>query len=249
MTANKADVEERQSLPLLHVRDITVRYGVITAINGVSLQVLPGSTVSVLGPNGAGKTTLLKTISGILTPASGEIEKSGKALEYGYPERVLGQGIALVPEGRSIFARLTVEENLRIGGSLKSRSEISESLDRELERFPILKERRTQIAGTLSGGEQQQLAIARALMSGPEILLCDEPSLGLAPKIVAQTFELLSELQSQGITTVLVEQNAHLALGISDYAYILSSGETVLEGPSQDLLSRDLTELFLGTGG
>jgi len=241
------NVEERRRTSLLHIQDLSVRYGVVTAVSGVDLSVQKGQIVSILGPNGAGKSTLLKSIAGVLSPSTGQIWNGDVEIPYGSPEKTLRLGIALVPEGRNIFGPLTVEENLKLGGSTAPRSELSDRLDEAFDRFPILAERRHQAAGTLSGGEQQQLAIARALMSRPDIMLCDEPSLGLAPMIVEQIFGLITSLRSEGITTLLVEQNVHLALGISDYAYILASGRVVLEGQSEKLQSQDLSHLYLGS--
>lgn len=230
----------------LRVTDLTVRYGVVTALSGVTLEVRPGQIISVLGPNGAGKSTLLGTIAGLHRPATGSIDLRGTPLPLGSPERVVRLGVSLVPEGRSIFGALTVEENLLLGGSRLSRAQVAEGIDRAYSRFPVLAERRIQSAGTMSGGEQQQLAIARALMSRPGVILYDEPSLGLAPRITRQIFDLIVELRDEGMTTILVEQNVHAALQIADYAYVLVSGRLVRQGSAADLFAEDLAHLYLG---
>jgi len=240
------DAQVRSSKPDLRVIDLTVRYGAITALREVSLSVREGQIVCVLGPNGAGKSTLLETIAGLHKPDAGSINWDGTPVPAGSPERVVRKGICLVPEGRSIFGPLTVEENLRLGASALSRSDVDEGLEHAYTRFPILQQRKAQAAGTLSGGEQQQLVIARALMGHPKLVMYDEPSLGLAPKIARQIFELIKELREDGVTTVLVEQNVHAALEIADYAYVLLSGRLVREGLAHELLSEDLTHLYLG---
>lgn len=247
MRPSASDAQVRSTKPDLRVTDLTVRYGAVTAVSDVSMDVRAGQIVCVLGPNGAGKSTLLGTIAGIHKPAAGGILWGGTLLPTGSPERVVSKGISLVPEGRSIFGALTVEENLRLGGSRVSRSDVTDGLHRAYARFPILRKREAQAAGTLSGGEQQQLAIARALMSRPQLIMCDEPSLGLAPKIARQVFELIEALRDEGVTTVLVEQNVRAALEIADYAYVLLSGRLVRQGAAGELLAEDLTHLYLGS--
>jgi branched-chain amino acid transport system ATP-binding protein len=232
---------------LLAVDGLTLAYGAVVAVRDVSLQVDAGGIVAVLGPNGAGKTTLLRGIAGALKPQSGSVTFDGRSLAGLGPEDVLRRGVALVPEGRHVFPKLTVEENLVIGGiARKERDEIRGDAERWLTRFPILGERSKQLAGTLSGGEQQQLAIARALMSRPRMLLLDEPSLGLAPIFVDRIFELILELRAEGVTVLLVEQNVHRALEIADHAYVLAVGSVVASGPTEQLLEGELERTYLG---
>ena len=233
---------------VISVSSLTVRYGAVTALRDVSLEVGRGEIVGVLGPNGAGKSTLMRTIAGVHKPASGQVLLEGRPVSGGAPERAARAGLRLVPEGRKIFGPLTVEENLRLGSSARG-SELRADLESAYDRFPILGERRAQAAGTLSGGEQQQLAIARALMAHPRVILYDEPSLGLAPRIVDQIFGLIAHLRDEGVTSVLVEQNARLALALSDRAYVLAAGAVTASGRSSDLAGVDLAELYLGTGG
>jgi len=222
---------------MLEIKNLSVSYGAIAALHGISLSVPDGKIVTLIGANGAGKTTTLKTISGLLKPAGGGILYDGKDIGSLPPHRIVALGISHVPEGRMIFANLTVLENLRLGAYLQKDGEM---VRRELERvgnlFPRLKEREKQIAGTLSGGEQQMLAIGRALMSRPKLLLLDEPSLGLAPLLVKSIFEKIVEInREQGLTILLVEQNANLALEISNFGYVLETGKVVLEGDSAAL--------------
>jgi branched-chain amino acid transport system ATP-binding protein len=232
---------------LFDVNGLTVTYGAVVALRDVSLTVAAGEIVATLGPNGAGKTTLLRTLAGALRPREGDVRLDGEALVGLAPEAVVRRGVALVPEGRHVFASLTVEENLMVGGiSLSGRDGVREDVDRWLARFPILRERPRQMAGTLSGGEQQQLAIARALMSRPRMLLLDEPSLGLAPIFVDRIFELIQELRSDGVTVLLVEQNVHRALEIADRAYVLSVGSVVAAGRTDQLLEGELERHYLG---
>jgi len=235
--------------PTLEVSGLTVRYGVVTALAGVDLHVLRGEIVVVLGPNGAGKSTLLRTIAGVHRPAAGVVRLDGQPLPAGAPERVTRLGVSMVPEGRRIFGGLTVEENLRLGATPRPVASEAASLTAIFGRFPILAERRRQMAGTLSGGEQQQLAIARALMAAPRVILYDEPSLGLAPRIVDQIFELIGELRDEGVTTILVEQNAHRALDLGDRGYVLSAGRVIARGPASELGSMDLSRLYFGDVG
>jgi branched-chain amino acid transport system ATP-binding protein len=232
---------------LLVVQGLTVAYGAVVAVRDVSLAVEAGGIVAALGPNGAGKTTLLRGIAGALKAQSGSVTFDGLPIGGLAPEEVLRKGIALVPEGRHVFPKLSVEENLIIGGIARTdREQIRSDADRWLARFPILGERSKQLAGTLSGGEQQQLAIARALMSRPRMLLLDEPSLGLAPIFVDRIFELILELRSEGVTILLVEQNVHRALDIADRAYVLSVGSVVASGPTEQLLEGELERTYLG---
>ena len=222
---------------MLELKDLVVRYGGITAVNGVSLQVKEHETVALIGANGAGKTTTLHTISGLLKPASGQVLFRGEDITKSPAERIVARGIVQVPEGRQVFAKLTVEENLRLGAYLrKDKAGIAESYEKAMALFPILKERRRQPAGTLSGGEQQMLAIGRALMSAPQVLLLDEPSMGLSPLMTQQVFDVLQALKKQGMTILLVEQNAYEALTISDRAYIMETGSITLEGRSSELI-------------
>jgi branched-chain amino acid transport system ATP-binding protein len=234
---------------LLAVDALTVAYGAVVAIRDVSLEVARGEIVATLGPNGAGKTTLLRTLAGALKPQRGSVVFDGGTLTGLVPEAVVRRGVALVPEGRHVFPTLTVEENLTVGGIARAdRDELRADTDRWLTRFPILGERAGQLAGTLSGGEQQQLAIARALMSRPRMLLLDEPSLGLAPIFVDRIFELIQELRSEGVTILLVEQNVHRALEIADRAYVLSVGRVVASGPTDQLVEGELERSYLGIG-
>jgi branched-chain amino acid transport system ATP-binding protein len=233
--------------PLLVVDAVSVAYGSVVAVRDVSVDVAPGEIVAVLGPNGAGKTTLLRTIAGALRPQSGTVTFEGRRISGLAAEEVVRLGVALVPEGRHVFPALTVQENLTVGGiSRRDHDGLREDNERMLERFPILRERNSQLAGTLSGGEQQQLAIARALMSRPRLLLFDEPSLGLAPIIVDLIFELIAELRSQGVTVLLVEQNVHRALDVADRAYVLAVGRVVASGSTETLLEGELERAYLG---
>ena len=233
--------------PLLVVDGLTVAYGAVVAIRDVALDVGSGEIVAALGPNGAGKSTLLRTLAGALKPQHGSVVFDGAALTGLVPEAVLRRGVALVPEGRHVFPSLTVEENLTIGGIARTdHDEMQADRDRWLARFPILGERARQLAGTLSGGEQQQLAIARALMSRPRMLLLDEPSLGLAPIFVDRIFELIQQLRAEGVTVLLVEQNVHRALEVADRAYVLSVGSVVASGPTDQLVEGELERSYLG---
>ena len=248
MAASATDRAETATA-LIEVAGLTVRYGMVTALSGVDLQVHRGEIVVVLGPNGAGKSTLLRTIAGSHRPAHGTVRLDGERLPSGGPEDVARRGLSLVPEGRRIFGPLSVEENLRLGATPRPRGTEQASLERVFERFPVLRERRAQAAGTLSGGEQQQLAIARALMAEPRVILYDEPSLGLAPRITDQIFELIAELRESGVTSLVVEQNARRALSLADRGYVLASGRVVAAGTATELERRDLTRLYLGEVG
>lgn len=233
---------------LLNVNNLNTYYGAIHALKGVSIKVNQGEIVSLIGSNGAGKSTLVNTIAGLLRPKSGSIEFQGKDITKMEAYNVLKEGISLSPEGREVFGSLTVEENLKLGAyTRKDIKEINESYDYVYKLFPKLKERKGQYAGTLSGGEQQMLAIARSLMGKPKLLLLDEPSLGLAPNIVSQIFELIKEISKEGITILLIEQNAFMALKISDRAYVLENGVVSLEGPSNEIINDDkVREIYLG---
>jgi branched-chain amino acid transport system ATP-binding protein len=216
----------------LVVRDLHSGYGAAEVLHGVSLQIEAGEIVTVLGPNGAGKSTLLRTLVGLNRPR-GEIVLAGERIDGKPPEEILARGLALVPEGRRLFAGMTVLENLRMGAYLERDDSLVESrVEDVFGRFPVLRDRRQQGAGTLSGGEQQQLAIARALMGDPRVMLLDEPSLGLAPVLVKVVFELIAELRAGGLTVLLVEQNAHHALELADRAYVLATGQVQVEGES-----------------
>ena len=234
---------------MLEVERLDSRYGRIPALAAVSLRVGAGELVALVGANGAGKSTLLRTIAGVHRPAAGVVRLDGQALPAGAPERVTRLGVSMVPEGRRIFGGLTVEENLRLGATPRPAASEVASLAAILGRFPVLAERRRQVAGTLSGGEQQQLAIARALMAEPRVILYDEPSLGLAPRIVDHIFELIGELRDEGVTTVLVEQNAHRALALGDRGYVLSAGRVIAHGSASELASMDLSQLYFGVIG
>lgn len=232
---------------MLEVAGITTKYGTISALRDASLTVGSGEVVGLIGPNGAGKTTLLGTIAGLLRPTSGTVTFKGEAITGAAPEKLLRSGLALVPEHRRIFVDLTVEENLKIGGITVSSAQRTQLLDEMGEQFPVLRKKWTTSAGYLSGGEAQQLAIARALMSDPTMLIMDEPSLGLAPVLVDVVFELIDSLRTAGRTLLVVEQNATRMLEISDRAYVLRSGEVVAEGTSSELMERsDLFDTFVG---
>jgi branched-chain amino acid transport system ATP-binding protein len=224
--------------PLLEVRDLDVRYGAIRAIKGIDFTVEEGEIVALLGANGAGKTTTQKTISGMLRPAAGSISYNGQRIDGIPAHRLIGLGICHVPEGRHVFPRMTVAENLEMGAFRFRRPDEAE-LERVLELFPRLRERFRQQAGTLSGGEQQMLAIGRALMGKPRLLLLDEPSMGLAPLVVRQIFEIIREINTSGVTVLLVEQNAAQALALANRGYVLETGEIVLSGTGQELLADD----------
>jgi branched-chain amino acid transport system ATP-binding protein len=234
---------------MLEVQDLVVNYGAIAALHGVSLKVQERDIVTLIGANGAGKTTLLRTISGLIRPKSGRINYAGQSIITVPPHQVVSRGLAHVPEGRMIFANLTVWENLKMGAYLqKDRAVIERELDYVFGIFPKLKERQKQVAGTLSGGEQQMLAIGRALMSKPKFLMLDEPSLGIAPLLVKLIFEKIAEInQQQGITILLVEQNANLALQVSRYGYVLETGRITLQDTSAALRQNEaVKKAYLG---
>jgi branched-chain amino acid transport system ATP-binding protein len=225
-----------ESVPLLQVSDLVVRYGAVTAVRGVGLEVKQGEIVSIVGPNGAGKTSLISAVAGIVPPAAGNIVFAGKSLAGIALEDVVAQGLALVPEGRHIFSSLTVMENLMLGATVRSDADnVRVDIDRSFATFPILGERRRQPAGQLSGGEQQQLAIARALLSHPRLLMLDEPSLGLAPTVIDQVYALLRSVRDQGVTILLIEQNAERVFGLSDQVHVMSGGEFGLSGTAAEI--------------
>lgn len=232
---------------MLSVKNLSASYGHIEALKDVSIEAEKGQIVSIIGSNGAGKTTLLRCISGLLKPVSGVIEFMGEQLPS-KPHKVVKKGIIHVPEGRRTFSGLTVRDNLLIGGYLFKGKELDDDLQKNYELFPILKERKSQFAGTLSGGEQQMLAIDRGLMSKPKLMLLDEPSLGLAPIIVNQIFDLITQIRDSGITILLVEQNARKALSICDKAYVLENGRISLSGTGHELLNSDkVKKAYLGS--
>jgi branched-chain amino acid transport system ATP-binding protein len=232
---------------VLKIDALVVNYGPVVALKGISLHVDEGEVVALVGPNGAGKSTTINSIAGIVEPSDGTIEFAGEPIHGVAPERIVRRGIALVPEGRRIFGTLTVAENLRLGATSRSdRATLDEELERLLTHFPILKEYFRSQADRLSGGEQQQLAIARALLSRPRLLLLDEPSFGLAPKMIDLVFETLSELKSEGATVLLVEQAASRAVAFADRSYVLNTGQIVRSGTREELEKQDLSELYLG---
>ncbi len=233
---------------MLNVKELKVRYGDIEAIKGISFEVNTGEIVALIGANGAGKTTTLHTLSGLLKASDGSIELDGNEVSKTPADELVKLGLVQVPERRRIFAEQTVEENLQLGAYIrKDKENIKKDLDKIYNRFPRLKERRKQIAGTLSGGEQQMLAMGRALMTKPSILLLDEPSMGLAPLLVKEIFSIIQEINKQGVTILLVEQNAKMALGIADRAYVLETGKVVLSGSGQELAqSEEIKKAYLG---
>jgi branched-chain amino acid transport system ATP-binding protein len=237
-----------QDTNVLTVSDLHLRYGKVNALRGISLRVNEGEIVALIGANGAGKTTTLKAISGVIRPFAGQIRFDGGDVTRASPRDILQAGIAHCPEGRRIFPQLTVRDNLELGAYLRSdAAEVAGDMDRLFGRFPILAERSEQIAGTLSGGEQQMLAISRALMSRPKLILFDEPSLGLAPQLVEQIFEIVAEVRAEGLTVVMVEQNAFAALQLCDRAYVLETGTVALEGSGRELLKNPKVQaVYLG---
>ena len=235
---------------LLNVRDLVVRIGRIEALRGASLEVVEGTIVALLGANGAGKSTTLKTISGLLRPSSGEVLFQGKPIHRSTPREIVAFGIVQVPEGRKLFPRMSVLENLEVGAYLRSdsRSALQQDLERIFEHFPILRERRRQEAGSMSGGEQQMLAIGRGLMARPKLILLDEPSLGLAPLMVEEIAKIIGEINRSGVTILLVEQNAEMALSIAHHGFVLETGRITLHGSASELLSSETIRLaYLGS--
>lgn len=232
---------------ILNVENINVYYGAIHAIKDVSFEVLDGEVVALIGANGAGKSTTLKTLSGLLRSKTGTIEFMGEDIMHAPADKLVARGLAHVPEGRRVFAQMTVEENLEMGAYTRSNSEITPGLERVYGHFPRLKERRRQVAGTLSGGEQQMLAMGRALMSSPKLLMLDEPSMGLAPILIEQIFQIVQDLHKAGTTILLVEQNAQMALAIASRAYVMETGKVTLSGSGEDLLHNDdVRRAYLG---
>jgi branched-chain amino acid transport system ATP-binding protein len=233
---------------LLELRDLDVHYGAIHALRGISLQVAEGEIVTLIGANGAGKTTTLRAVSGLLRASGGSIEYRGEKTAGLKPHKLVERGLSHAPEGRGIFPNLTLRENLQLGAFLRRDADgIARDMERGFSLFPILKEREKQMAGTLSGGEQQMLAIARALMAKPKLLLLDEPSLGLAPQVTETIFHIIEEINRQGVTILLVEQNAHLALGIAHHGHVLETGQVVQSGTGQELLrSPEVRKAYLG---
>ena len=233
---------------MLTIENISVNYGAIEALTDISMRVEQGEVVTLIGANGAGKTTTLRTITGLLEPREGRILFEGQEIQGEPTHKLVARGISMSPEGRGVFANLSVRENLQMGAYLKNnKAEIAEDMLHAFKMFPRLKERESQKAGTLSGGEQQMLAMSRALMSRPRLLLLDEPSLGLAPLVVHTIFEAIEEIRSKGTTILLVEQNAHAALKHSDRAYVLETGKIVMEGPSSELAADPrIKEAYLG---
>ena len=232
---------------LLEVKDIQVYYGAIHAIKGVSFEVNEGEIVTLIGANGAGKTTTLDTIAGLLRSRGGDIVFQGESISHKAPHLIVKDGLALVPEGRRVFAQMTVEENLEMGAFTRANATVEPGLKKVYELFPRLKERRRQVAGTLSGGEQQMLAMGRALMSAPKLMMLDEPSMGLAPILVEQVFDIIQSLHKAGTTILLVEQNAQMALSIADRAYVLENGKVSLSGTGAELAqSEQVQKAYLG---
>ncbi len=235
-------------MAMLTVKDLVVNYGVIQALKGISFEVEEGEVIALIGANGAGKTTTLQTISGMLTPTSGSVILESEDITKIPGHKIVSMGMAHVPEGRRVFAQLTVLENLKMGAFTRSdKKEIAETLERVYTSFPRLKEREKQLAGTLSGGEQQMLAMGRALMSRPRIILMDEPSMGLSPIYVEEIFSIIQDISKAGTTVLLVEQNAKKALSIADRAYVLETGKIVLSGKASDLMNDDsIKKAYLG---
>ncbi|KAF1305482.1 ABC transporter ATP-binding protein [Candidatus Enterococcus willemsii] len=232
---------------MLSVDNLSVRYGMIQAVHNVSFQVNQGEIVSLIGANGAGKTTILRTISGLIRPSEGTIQFEGQAIEKEAPQKIVAAGLSQVPEGRHVFSGLTVQENLEMGAFLRKGKDVQAEYQQIFSKFPVLKERKNQDAATLSGGEQQMLAMGRALMSKPKLLLLDEPSMGLAPIFIREIFSIIEEIKQQGTTVLLIEQNASMALSIADRGYVLETGKVVLEGTGKELLASEaVKKAYLG---
>jgi branched-chain amino acid transport system ATP-binding protein len=241
------NIMKAQSSPMLEIRGLTSHYGRIQALHGIDLQVGQGQLVAVVGANGAGKTTLMRTISGVQPASGGTVRYLGEDFTKTSPDRRVRAGICQVPEGRQVFGPMTVEDNLRMGGYTRSGDGMDEDIERMYGLFPILKEKRLLQAGTLSGGQQQMLAMARALMGRPKLLLLDEPSMGLAPLLIAEVFRIVAGLRERGITILLVEQNAHAALSIADIGYVMETGSISMSGPGPELLeNEEVKTAYLG---
>lgn len=235
-------------MAMLEIKDIEVFYGVIQAIKGISFEVNEGEVIALIGANGAGKTTILHTITGLLSPKKGSVIFEGKDITKVPAHKIVSLGMAHVPEGRRVFAELSVYQNLKMGAyTRKDKAEIAQTLEMVYKRFPRLEERKNQLAGTLSGGEQQMLAMGRALMSHPKIIVMDEPSMGLSPILVNEIFDIIQEVSTGGTTVLLVEQNAKKALSIADRAYVLETGKIVLDGDAKELMNDDsIKKAYLG---
>ncbi|GHU36643.1 ABC transporter ATP-binding protein [Bacilli bacterium] len=235
-------------MAMLEVKNLDVHYGVIQGVRDVSFEVNQGEVVSLIGANGAGKTSILRTISGLVRPSNGTITFEGQEIQKTPAQKIVASGLSQVPEGRHVFPGLSVLENLEMGAFLhKNREENAQNLKHVFQRFPRLEERKTQDAATLSGGEQQMLAMGRALMSQPKLLLLDEPSMGLAPIFIQEIFEIIKDIQKQGTTVLLIEQNANMALSIADRGYVLETGKVILSGTGQELLASDeVRKAYLG---
>lgn len=238
---------KRRKRQLLKLTNIETYYGQIQALKGIHLEVEEGKIVTLLGANGAGKSTTMRTIAGLIKPKRGTVEFLGQNVTGMRPHQLLRKGISLVPEGRAILSTMTVLENLEMGAYHRKDHDVKRDIQNVMKRFPILEERQSQLAGTLSGGQQQMLAIARALLAKPKLLLLDEPSMGLAPLIVAEIFNIIKEIKEDGTTVPLVEQNAKQALKIADYGYVMETGKIIIEGPADDLLKDErIVEAYLG---
>ncbi|MFD2729528.1 ABC transporter ATP-binding protein [Enterococcus camelliae] len=232
---------------MLEIENLSVHYGMIQAVHDVSFHVNQGEIVSLIGANGAGKTTILRTISGLTRPSKGKIIFEKKEIEKLAPQKIVASGLSQVPEGRHVFPGLTVQENLEMGAFLRKDKQVKQDYEQVFNKFPVLKERKNQDAATLSGGEQQMLAMGRALMSKPKLLLLDEPSMGLAPIFIREIFSIIQEIQKQGTTILLIEQNAKMALSIANRGYVLETGKIVLEGTGQELLASEaVKKAYLG---
>lgn len=232
---------------MLKVENLAVHYGMIQAVHDVSFEVNQGEIVSLIGANGAGKTTILRTISGLIRPSKGTVSFEGNAIEKAAPQKIVAAGLSQVPEGRHVFPGLTVKENLEMGAFLRKDAGVKDDYEQVYQKFPVLKERLSQDASTLSGGEQQMLAMGRALMSKPKLLLLDEPSMGLAPIFIKEIFSIIQEIQQQGTTILLIEQNAKMALSIANRGYVLETGRIVLAGTGDELLASDeVRKAYLG---
>ena len=241
-------MSEERNLPLLKVNDIHVYYGAIHAIKGISLEVNEGEIVTLIGANGAGKSTTLNTIAGLLKPRQGTIAFAGMPVDGIAANKMVYKGLSLCPEGRRIFQQMTVKENLEMGAFSRPNEEVEQSIERVYGFFPRLLEREKQIAGTLSGGEQQMLAMGRALMSKPRLMMLDEPSMGLAPILVEQIFEIIRDMNKAGTTSLLVEQNAQMALSVANRAYVMETGRITMEGDANDLMNDDnVRKAYLGS--